>query len=458
MKADASNGITEIKRNGVSVRIRPTAKNGTKYFVADYRAKGQRKLVWRSTLAAARAAANDAIDKITEGQAEVLNLKSGDAYAYARARAALDGGEGETRIDKGIDEAVREYADAARLLAGRATVGEVCRDWLKRNAVKLPKITIADAVAQLKKQAEADGKSDLRLKQLANVLDRFAESFNVEVHTLTPKLIADYLSSLALAERTRRNHRDVIGFFNRWLVLRGYLAKGADWLEGVQNYSARKMGEIEIYSPDELARLIAHADADMLPFIVIQAFAGLRHAEAARLDWQEIDLDDGFIEIIAAKSKTGERRLVPMHANLKAWLLPLRKPRGQICPYENTTKQLLKTAGAADVEWKHNGLRHSFISYRVAECADVPRVADEAGNSPQIIRQHYLRRVKPAAAAHGSPSCRSPATMSSRFTKHPAGRQRVKRGLDRDRIEKNQPANFHEWNFPRGLFLAEPAQ
>jgi hypothetical protein len=44
-------------------------------------------------------------------------------------------------------------------------------------------------------------------------------------------------------------------------------------------------------------------------------------------------------------------------------------------------------------------LRHSFISYRVAETADVSRVADEAGNSVAIIRQHYLRRVKPAEAA-----------------------------------------------------------
>jgi integrase len=383
----------EYKRNGICVRIRPTKKDGKEYFVADYRVNGQRRLVWRTTLAEARLAASEAVERISIGQAEVLLLTSTDRLVYFRARDALDGTE------KKIDTACQEYADAVKMLAGRASLGEVCRDWLKRNDVKLPKITVADAVVQMKKQAEADGKSDLRLKQLANVLDRFAESFNVEVHTLTPKLIADYLSALALAERTRRNHCDVIGFFNRWLVLRGYLAKGTDWLEGVQHYSARKRGEIEIYSPDELSRLIAHANNDMLSFIVIQAFAGLRHAEAARLDWQEIDLDDGFVEIIAAKSKTGERRLVPMHDNLKAWLLPLRKSHGEVCPYENTTKQLLKTAEAAGVEWKHNGLRHSFISYRVAECADVPRVADEAGNSPQIIRQHYLRRVKPAAAA-----------------------------------------------------------
>jgi hypothetical protein len=35
----------------------------------------------------------------------------------------------------------------------------------------------------------------------------------------------------------------------------------------------------------------------------------------------------------------------------------------------------------------------------VAECADVPRVADEAGNSPQIIRSNYLKRMRPALAA-----------------------------------------------------------
>jgi hypothetical protein len=34
--------------------------------VLDYRANGQRKLVWRSTMAKARKAADEAIDKITD--------------------------------------------------------------------------------------------------------------------------------------------------------------------------------------------------------------------------------------------------------------------------------------------------------------------------------------------------------------------------------------------------------
>src|ERR1039457_6156791 len=103
MKARASNGVTEIKRNGVSVRIRPTIKDGTTRFVLDYRVQGQRKLVWRSSMADARTAADDAIEKITDGQGEVINLKSADAHSYLRARAALDAQDGEPKIEKEID-------------------------------------------------------------------------------------------------------------------------------------------------------------------------------------------------------------------------------------------------------------------------------------------------------------------------------------------------------------------
>jgi integrase len=406
MKEDTESDVEEYKRDGICVRIRPTIKNGTNYFVLDYRANGQRKLVWRSTLADARRAAKAAIEKITEGQSEVLKLTSGDAYAYTRSRAALDGRDGETKIEKEIDEVVREYAEIYRLLAGRATPLEVTRDWLKRNAVELPKITVAAAVKQLKEQAKTDGKSVLRKKQLANVLDRLVKAFNQEVHTLTPKLIADHLTALPLAERTRRNHRDVIGFFNRWLVLRGYLAKGTDWLEGVQNYAARKLGQISTYTADEMRRLIAAADKRILPMIVIGGFAGLRHAEIARLEWQDIDLEEGFIEVKAENAKTDTRRIVPLKPNLKAFLKKLAKKSGKVISVVNTTKQLLKTASdTADaeneieaLEWKHNALRHTYISARVAESGDVPRVADEAGNSPQVIRTNYLKRMRPAAA------------------------------------------------------------
>jgi hypothetical protein len=52
----------------------------------------------------------------------------------------------------------------------------------------------------------------------------------------------------------------------------------------------------------------------------------------------------------------------------------------------------------AKVEWKPNALRHSFISYRLAEIQDVNRVALEAGTSPQMIFRHYRELATPEQA------------------------------------------------------------
>jgi integrase len=411
MKADnttakAKGESLEIKRNGIAVRIRPTPKNGRTFYVLDYRVKGQRRLVWRSSLADAKRAADEVFDKIKDGQAEALLLTGDDRMELLRARDALAG------IDKRIDDACREYAEAHTLLSGRATIIETARDWLRRNNVALPKKSVAEAGEDCIAAQKADGKTTQRITKLSGPFKSFAADNDIQLAEITPARVSQWLAGLQVSERTKRNYRDALGFLCRWAILRGYLAKGTDWLEGVQNYSARKIGEIEIYTPQEITRLLLAA-GDMTPFVAIGAFAGLRHAEIARLDWREIDLDDGWIEVCAAKSKTGERRLVPIHDNLKQWLAAYRPPSGNgpVTPYANTTKQILKNAAAtkrpatantpeiAAVEWKHNALRHSFISYRVAETADVPRVADEAGNSPAIIRQHYLRRVKPKEAA-----------------------------------------------------------
>jgi hypothetical protein len=90
---------------------------------------------------------------------------------------------------------------------------------------------------------------------------------------------------------------------------------------------------------------------------------------------------------------------VPITDNLAHWLGPLRA-NGLL--WQNTKpmfhKTRLRVAAKADVKWKQNVLRHSFISYRLAEIQDVNRVALEAGNSPQMIFRHYRELATPDQA------------------------------------------------------------
>jgi len=45
-----------------------------------------------------------------------------------------------------------------------------------------------------------------------------------------------------------------------------------------------------------------------------------------------------------------------------------------------------------------NALRHSFISYRVAQTQNVAQVALEAGNSPRVVFSNYRELVRPTDA------------------------------------------------------------
>jgi hypothetical protein len=66
---------------------------------------------------------------------------------------------------------------------------------------------------------------------------------------------------------------------------------------------------------------------------------------------------------------------------------------------EAVDKKLKASDATVGFAWKHNALRHSFISYRVAQTQNVAQVALEAGNSPRVVFSNYRELVRPADAA-----------------------------------------------------------
>ena len=89
----------------------------------------------------------------------------------------------------------------------------------------------------------------------------------------------------------------------------------------------------EIFSVDELATLLHTALSnapDVVPMLVIGAFAGLREAEIQRLDSSEVDLVRGFIEVKGCKAKSARRRIVQIQPNLRRMASPLRGMKGAL--------------------------------------------------------------------------------------------------------------------------------
>jgi integrase len=138
---------------------------------------------------------------------------------------------------------------------------------------------------------------------------------------------------------------------------------------------------------------------DTLPMLAIGAFAGLRDAEIKRLDWSEVDLERGHIEVKAQKAKSARRRLVSIQPNLSAWLRPYSSLQGCVAPNGNRKKLDRVRTAAGLAKWPRNGLRHSYASYRLAAIHDAPRVASELGHtSPAMLYNTYREVVRPDEA------------------------------------------------------------
>jgi len=285
--------------------------------------------------------------------------------------------------------------------------------YLSRHPAGLPRKTTREIVDELLEVKTNAGISEPYARELRLRLGQFAESFAVPLSTVSSKQIQDWLTNRRVAGRTQNNYRRIISTLFKFAIRRGYLPKDNDELSGVEKIRDSG-GEIEVFTPPELQKLFAACQTpvqergkwrtrhDMIPYLAIAAFCGLRAAEIQRLDWSEVHLTgaERFIEVKASKAKTASRRTVPIPDNCAAWLAPYAQASGPVATFDRSDKQLfIYLAGTAGVPWKHNGLRHSFISYRLALIKNVHQVSLEAGNSPQMVFAHYRQLVRESEAA-----------------------------------------------------------
>ena len=108
----------------------------------------------------------------------------------------------------------------------------------------------------------------------------------------------------------------------------------------------------------------------------------------------------GHIQVGKGKSKTATRRLVPIQPNLMQWLSPYRGRSGLVFASEHAASRSIARAKDIIGDWPTNALRHSYATYRIAQCQDAARVSLEMGNSPQMLFRNYreLADVGDAAA------------------------------------------------------------
>lgn len=354
--------------------VRPYRHSLQWKFVVDLRAYGKGRLFFK-TQDEANAEAKRQRTLLERHSREAVGLSHRDLSEIIHARKTL-AGYGET-----ITDAVKFRVDYL--------------ERVRRSGVTVEKL--ADEVLNAKRR---DGMSTAYLSDLKVRLDRFCADFGERaIAGITVEEIDDWLRNLEGSPKSRANYRANVGVLFSYATKRRILDHNP-----VLHTAKPKLPDNppEIFTVDELRSLLEAAQRSepaVLSMLAIGAFAGVRDAELKRLDWHEIDLVRGHIEIKGAKAKSARRRIIPIQPNLAAWLRPYAAMQGPVAP-EGTRAKIDRACEAAKLaRWPVNGLRHSYASYRLAAIHDAPRVSSELGHtSPQMLYSTYRELVLPEEA------------------------------------------------------------
>ncbi len=353
-----------------------------------------------ATYSEAKTAADKLVEELAKGS-QVPMLTPGEANDALTALGRLQRFFEETGRRVTLMEAVSQYCEAAPKANGY-TLPEAMERFQTTLAVVQEK-PLVDAVAEFIKGREHLGESQngerpkrspVYLYNTAMWLNEFAAFLPGHfVCALTKEHLNTYIGNFkALSAKSRNDRRAIVKQFLGWCVQKDYLSTTHRLLEAVDFKSEdQDRPDIDFYRPKELRDMLNAADAELQPVIALGGLAGLRREEILRLDWSAVWRVKKKIEISKRIAKGRKRRLVSVGPALAKWLRDCRNATGPVWgkSADALEEALAKVRNENNIPSRRNGLRHAFVTFHMAMHCNENLTAAEAGNTPQIIHDHY---------------------------------------------------------------------
>lgn len=370
------NKTIKISVGAVTVRVYPTSPGWT---VVYYEPDGTRKRIWRAEQADARQVAETTATRL-----------AGLTAAPDAERAAE------------IFLALEAQTEAQKILAplnGSVTAEEILRAYVKNHTKAVtPSTTFSDTVTEFLAAGKEDGWSGRHQETLDQRLGKLTGLYSGALAGLTSFTIDDVLRTgqkrFKWCGRTRNCYRAALSNVLSYAKRRGLLPR--DWNEMEFVAKAKETdGEIGIYNATALRQMLdAKPSPDLLPYIVVGAFCGARPSEIARLRWEDFHWDAGELFIGKGKVRTAGHRVAPLGASLRLWITPGKTgPITKLTLPSSAAHALGKLLDRCGVPGVADGLRHSFVSYRLAVTRSMAQVSAETGTSVTTLTRRYCRPV-----------------------------------------------------------------
>lgn len=379
------------------------------------RANGAFALHWRemgSTRRTTKSSAEKALKWAAE-KARQLDAGTGQRWvsgAEAEAVAALRSMAGQE--EGAMHRLVEDLRGAMKWLGGHADLMTAARWYAENGPLKTERVTVGEAATRW--LAEYDAGSKETRRTFGQEVDGFLDAGDGDGRRQMALL--DLSEGMLLAWVTRKVRgkdapapRTLLGRITTWVT---FLNRCREWkmlptgphaADVLRKPTIPDAGR-EIFSVDQGRKLLAAVrehDSKLEGYLLIAGWLGLRPSEIQRLTWSGFDWDRGYLHVThEVAGKTASERYVPMEHRLNTRLHGLFLASGgkagrKVARFRSREfLSLLARKHGVCAAWPTDVLRHSFCSYRIAVCKSLPQVAEEAGNSVEMLKAHYRRPLR----------------------------------------------------------------
>jgi len=401
MKTPAKAAVQIVSYGGVTARV---SRRGNGMFVVRWREAKR----GRSTTSTTREGAIE----LARAKVRELAGKAGSRMVSVIEAEAVEGLKGIIG-NRSLAAAVDQLKDAVQRTGGWEHIGKAVESYMKAGHGKIVRTAASVAVPRFLLLHEKS--ASLYLAGMRKELEAFALKYgDVAICDVDEALLRLWIS---------RPNEDGSApgaryFNNRLATWKTFLNRCREW--GMLARDERHPGETikrqkeedrvpEIWTVEQGRKALAAVLAEeqqSLAYLVLGCWMGLRPFEMYRLTWAAFDWDRGYLDIGAAVAKkTMSQRFVPLPENALKLLRPLSEDplwgvtfrrKAKRCVRKKDQIHLMKLLKAKGIiqAWPQDVMRHSYISYRLAQGLGRGQVAEWAGNSESVIRQSYRRPLR----------------------------------------------------------------